>query len=73
MVDQLNAFAFEVTRVAKEVGTRGKAWRAGAGRRRGRHSGANLTENVNELAANLTVQLRDVSGRRNRAIANDET
>jgi HAMP domain-containing protein/CheY-like chemotaxis protein/signal transduction histidine kinase len=61
MVDQLSAFASEVTRVAKEVGTEGKlggqaevegvagVWR-------------DLTENVNQLAGNLTVQLRDVSG-----------
>jgi HAMP domain-containing protein len=36
MVDQLNAFAGEVTRVAREVGTEGKAGRPGAGARRGR-------------------------------------
>ena len=35
MVDQLNAFAAEVTRVAREVGTEGKAWRPGAGARSG--------------------------------------
>jgi CheY-like chemotaxis protein/signal transduction histidine kinase/HAMP domain-containing protein len=60
MVDQLSAFASEVTRVAREVGTEGKlggqakvegvagVWR-------------DLTDNVNQLAGNLTVQLRDVS------------
>ena len=60
MVDQLNAFAAEVTRVAKEVGTEGKlggqavvkgvagVWK-------------DLTDNVNAMAGNLTVQLRDVS------------
>ena len=37
MVDQLNAFAGEVTRVAREVGTEGKARRSGAGARRRRH------------------------------------
>jgi HAMP domain-containing protein len=37
MVDQLNAFAAEVTRVAREVGHRGQARRPGAGARRGRH------------------------------------
>jgi HAMP domain-containing protein/CheY-like chemotaxis protein/signal transduction histidine kinase len=60
MVDQLSGFASEVTRVAKEVGTEGKlggqarvAGVAGVWR--------DLTENVNQLAGNLTVQLRDVS------------
>ncbi|HSJ63936.1 MAG TPA: response regulator [Gemmatimonadaceae bacterium] len=60
MVDQLNAFAFEVTRVAKEVGTEGKL----GGQARVAGVGGiwrDLTENVNELASNLTVQLRDVS------------
>jgi HAMP domain-containing protein len=37
MVDQLNAFAGEVTRVAREVGTEGKLRRPGASARRGRH------------------------------------
>ena len=37
MVDQLNRFAGEVTRVAREVGTEGQAGRPGAGARRGRH------------------------------------
>jgi HAMP domain-containing protein/CheY-like chemotaxis protein/signal transduction histidine kinase len=61
MVDQLNAFASEVTRVAKEVGTEGKL--GGQARVEG-VSGVwrGLTENVNGMAANLTVQLRDVSG-----------
>ena len=36
MVDQLNAFAAEVTRVAREVGTEGKAWRSGPSARRQR-------------------------------------
>ena len=36
MVDQLNAFAAEVTRVAREVGTEGQARRAGPGAGRGR-------------------------------------
>jgi CheY-like chemotaxis protein/signal transduction histidine kinase/HAMP domain-containing protein len=60
MVDQLSAFVSEVARVAREVGTEGRLggqaevigvagiWK-------------DLTENVNELAGNLTVQLRDVS------------
>src|SRR4029079_5339244 len=60
MVDQLNAFASEVTRVAKEVGTEGEL--GGQARVEG-VSGTwrDLTENVNGMAANLTVQLRDVS------------
>ena len=37
MVDQLNSFAAEVTRVAREVGTEGKLGRPGPGARRGRH------------------------------------
>ncbi len=60
MVDQLNAFASEVTRVAREVGTEGKlggqAQVAGVA-----GTWKDLTDNVNLLAGNLTVQLRDVS------------
>src|SRR5687768_12357831 len=60
MVDQLNSFAAEVTRVAKEVGTEGKlgdqadvegvsgTWK-------------DLTENVNSLASNLTNQVRNIA------------
>ena len=60
MVDQLNAFAGEVTRVAREVGTEGKlggqaqvpgvagVWK-------------DLTDNVNLLAANLTTQVRNIA------------
>ncbi len=60
MVDQLSSFAAEVTRVAREVGTEGElggqavvpdvagTWK-------------DLTDNVNLMAGNLTVQLRDVS------------
>ncbi|HYD42608.1 MAG TPA: HAMP domain-containing protein, partial [Anaeromyxobacter sp.] len=60
MVDQLNSFAAEVTRVAKEVGTEGKL--GGQADVKG-VSGTwkNLTDNVNTMASNLTVQLRDVS------------
>jgi CheY-like chemotaxis protein/signal transduction histidine kinase/HAMP domain-containing protein len=60
MVDQLSAFASEVTRVAKEVGTEGKL--GGQARVEG-VAGVwrDLTDNVNQLAGNLTVQLRDVS------------
>ncbi|HEX4741360.1 MAG TPA: HAMP domain-containing protein, partial [Caulobacteraceae bacterium] len=60
MVDQLRSFAGEITRVAREVGTEGKlggqanvpgvagAW-------------ADLTDNVNLLAANLTTQVRNIA------------
>ncbi|HEY0813356.1 MAG TPA: HAMP domain-containing protein [Pseudonocardia sp.] len=60
MVDQLRSFADEVTRVAREVGTEGRlggqalvpnvagTWR-------------DLTVNVNELASNLTVQVRNIA------------
>src|SRR5688500_6426064 len=60
MVDQLRSFAAEVTRVAREVGTEGKlggqaevegvsgTWRA-------------LTENVNQLAENLTTQVSAIA------------
>ncbi len=60
MVDTLRSFAAEVTRVAKEVGTEGKL--GGQADVRG-VSGTwkDLTDNVNTMASNLTVQLRDVS------------
>src|SRR3981081_4085075 len=60
MVDQLNSFASEVTRVAREVGTDGKlggqaevtgvagVWK-------------NLTDNVNFMARNLTAQVRNIA------------
>src|SRR5205814_4912490 len=60
MVDQLNAFASEVTRVAREVGTDGKlggqavvtgvagTWK-------------DLTDNVNFMASNLTAQVRNIA------------
>ena len=60
MVDQLNAFASEVTRVAREVGTDGKlggqaivpgvagTWK-------------DLTDNVNSMASNLTAQVRNIA------------
>ena len=60
MVDQLSSFAAEVTRVAKEVGTEGQL--GGQADVRGvAGTWKDLTDNVNELASNLTVQLRDVS------------
>jgi HAMP domain-containing protein/signal transduction histidine kinase/ActR/RegA family two-component response regulator len=60
MVDTLNSFSAEVTRVAKEVGTEGKL--GGQADVKGVYgTWKDLTDNVNGLAANLTVQLRDVS------------
>jgi PAS domain S-box-containing protein len=59
MVDQLNAFASEVTRVAREVGTEGKL----GGQADVRGVGGtwkDLTDNVNRLAANLTSQVRAI-------------
>ncbi|MGQ0589411.1 MAG: HAMP domain-containing protein [Sphingosinicella sp.] len=60
MVDQLNAFASEVTRVAREVGTEGKlggqAQVPGVG-----GTWADLTDNVNLMAANLTGQVRNIA------------
>ncbi len=60
MVDQLSSFADEVTRVAREVGTEGKL--GGQAQVRG-VSGTwrDLTENVNQLASTLTIQLRAIS------------
>ncbi len=60
MVDQLSSFADEVTRVAKEVGTEGKLGGQAqvedvSGTWRG------LTENVNQLASNLTTQVRAIA------------
>src|SRR5438477_4269997 len=60
MVDQLNAFASEVTRVAREVGTEGKlggqaAVPGVAG------TWKDLTDNVNFMAGNLTAQVRNIT------------
>jgi HAMP domain-containing protein/signal transduction histidine kinase/DNA-binding response OmpR family regulator len=60
MVDQLNAFASEVTRVAREVGTEGKL--GGQANVRGvAGTWRDLTENVNLMAANLTGQVRNIA------------
>src|SRR6187401_1730910 len=60
MVDQLNPFASEVTRVAREVGTDGKL--GGQAQVPGvAGTWKDLTDSVNLMAGNLTVQLRDVS------------
>jgi HAMP domain-containing protein/signal transduction histidine kinase/CheY-like chemotaxis protein len=60
MVDQLNSFASEVTRVAREVGSEGKL--GGQAQVEGvAGTWADLTSNVNELAANLTGQVRNIA------------
>ena len=61
MVDQLSAFASEVTRVAREVGSEGRL--GGQAEVEG-VSGTwkRLTESVNELASNLTTQVRAIAG-----------
>jgi HAMP domain-containing protein/signal transduction histidine kinase/DNA-binding response OmpR family regulator len=60
MVDQLNSFASEVTRVAREVGTEGKlgvqAYVRGVG-----GTWKDLTDNVNLMAGNLTAQVRNIA------------
>ena len=59
MVDQLNGFAAEVTRVAREVGTEGKL--GGQAQVPGVAGiWKELTDNVNVMAANLTNQVRDI-------------
>jgi HAMP domain-containing protein/CheY-like chemotaxis protein/signal transduction histidine kinase len=60
MVDQLNGFASEVTRVAREVGTEGKL--GGQAQVRGvAGTWKDLTDNVNLMAANLTGQVRNIA------------
>jgi signal transduction histidine kinase/DNA-binding response OmpR family regulator/HAMP domain-containing protein len=60
MVDQLNGFASEVARVAREVGTEGKL--GGQARVPGAAGlWRDLTDNVNQLAANLTNQVRSIA------------
>ncbi|HEY9626063.1 MAG TPA: HAMP domain-containing protein [Coleofasciculaceae cyanobacterium] len=60
MVDQLNSFASEVTRVAREVGSEGKlgvqAYVRGVG-----GTWKDLTDNVNSMAGNLTAQVRNIA------------
>ncbi|GAB1512647.1 HAMP domain-containing protein [Actinophytocola sp. KF-1] len=61
MVDQLSSFADEVTRVAREVGTEGKL--GGQAQVKGvAGTWRDLTENVNQLATTLTIQLRAIAG-----------
>ena len=60
MVDQLNAFASEVTRVAREVGTEGRL--GGQADVRGvAGTWRDLTESVNSMAGNLTSQVRNIA------------
>ena len=60
MVDQLSTFASEVTRVAREVGTEGKL----GGQAQVKGVGGtwkDLTETVNNMASNLTDQVRNIA------------
>jgi len=60
MVDQLNAFAGEVTRVAREVGTEGKL--GGQAEVKGvAGTWKDLTDSVNSMASNLTNQVRNIA------------
>src|SRR5271165_2084468 len=60
MVDQLNAFAGEVTRVAREVGTEGRL--GGQAQVPGvAGTWKDLTDNVNSMAGNLTAQVRNIA------------
>ncbi|MHB1948044.1 MAG: HAMP domain-containing protein [Gammaproteobacteria bacterium] len=60
MVDSLNVFAAEVTRVAKEVGSEGKL--GGQAEVKGvTGTWKELTDNVNAMAANLTAQVRNIA------------
>ena len=60
MVDQLNAFASEVTRVAREVGTEGNS--AASSKCQGvAGTWKDLTDNVNFMARNLTAQVRNIA------------
>src|SRR5213596_1319248 len=60
MVDQLNSFASEVTRVAREVGTDGKL--GGQAEVKGvAGTWKDLTDSVNQMASNLTGQVRNIA------------
>src|SRR5947207_3271447 len=70
MVDQLNSFASEVTRVAREVGTEGKL--GGQADVRGvAGTWKDLTDKVNFMASNLTGQVKNVRAART-AVANGD-
>src|SRR5262245_62324318 len=60
MVDQLNSFASEVTRVAREVGTEGRL--GGQAQAPGvTGTWKDLTDSVNFMAGNLTAQVRNIA------------
>ncbi|MEY2591390.1 MAG: hypothetical protein QOJ67_3374 [Acidimicrobiaceae bacterium] len=61
MVDQLNGFISEVTRVAREVGTEGKLGQAAAVTIEVGGVWKDLTDNVNVMAGNLTAQVRNIA------------
>jgi signal transduction histidine kinase/CheY-like chemotaxis protein/HAMP domain-containing protein len=61
MVDQLNGFVSEVTRVVREVGTEGKLGQAAAVTIEVGGVWKDLTDNVNVMAGNLTGQVRDIA------------
>src|SRR5205085_309839 len=60
MVDQLNGFAGEVSRVAREVGTEGKLGGQAVVKGVGGAS-CRVTDNVNSMASNLTGQVRNIA------------
>src|SRR5262245_65966915 len=60
MVDQLNGFAGEVTRVAREVGTEGKLGGQAVVKGVG-GTWKDLTDSVNQMASNLTGQVRNIA------------
>jgi hypothetical protein len=72
MVDQLNRFASEVTRVAREVGVEGKL---GGQAQSAEVAGVwkDLTDNVNQLAANLTNQSESRPAARSRSSRTSST
>ena len=61
MVDQLNGFASEVTRVAREVGTEGKLGGQAAGARRRRHLEGPDRQRQLRWPSNLTGQVRNIA------------
>jgi len=61
MVDQLNGFVSELTRVAREVGTEGKLGQAAAVTIEVGGVWKDLTDNVNLMAGNLTGQVRNIA------------
>ncbi len=61
MIETLATFADQVTNVAREVGIEGRAGRPGARCSAPQALWRDLTDNVNELAANLTTQVRAIA------------